>query len=518
MYRTVRYEISETHEMYGYCKLVCSRFKNMYNVANFYIRNVMTGIKKPLKELTSNEKEVLDTVRHYLELNNASMNSKNKKPKKQLKLPTEEKWFLGYECLNAIFSLSDNVDYRSLQSHMAQKAIRKCTDAWKAFFATNKGYRSHPERFKGKCKIPGYIKKEMETVHLSNLSFSVKRDDKGRYVDFAKVDGQDGKGKVKFYIGDYINTDKFEKIEIKPYHDSFVLLITYVDDGIQEISEDEPVEFHKGLKAMGVDLGVKNFATITDNLGNEPVIIKGGFLKSRNQYFNKYKAIITSKLQKGNLKRHVKNKKLDVLSINRDRFFRDCFYKMAHKICRLAQVRGIAKIVVGHSEFWKTKVNTGCKNNQNFVGIPFNQFIHTLRMTAYKYGIQVIENEESYTSKASFLDNDDIPVYSKSYKGKYSFSGRRKHRGLYVSGKLKPDAHTQSSSTCYDKPWGSLHKQHVKDDMLISLNADVNASLNIIKKAFGDMVFHGVDRNRYLQSITTWGYYDFYPAKKKILA
>ena len=55
-----------------------------------------------------------------------------------------------------------------------------------------------------------------------------------------------------------------------------------------------------------------------------------------------------------------------------------------------------------------------------------------------------------------------------------------------------------------------------KDGILI--NADVNASLNIIKKAFGDMAFHGVDRNRYLQSITTWGYYDFYPAKKKILA
>ena len=488
MYRTVRYEINENHEMYDYCRLVCSRFKNMYNVANYYIRNVMTGIKKPLKELTSNEKEVLNTVRHYLELNNASMNSKSKKPKKQLKLPTEQRWFLGYEQLNAIFSLSDNVDYRSLQSHMAQKAIRKCVDAWKGFFAANKGYRSHPEKFKGKCKIPGYLKKKMETVHLSNLSFSVKRDDKGRYVDFAKVDGQSGKGKVKFYIGDYINTDTFEKIEIKPYHDSFVLLITYVDENIQEISEDEPVEFHEGLKVMGIDLGVKNFATITDNLGSVPVIVKGEFLKSRNQYFNKYKAIITSKLQKGNLKRHVKDVKLDVLSINRDRFFRDCFYKIAHKICRLAQERGITKIVMGHSDFWKTRVNIGCKNNQNFVGIPFNQFIHTLRVTAYKYGIQVIENEESYTSKASFLDNDGIPVYSKSCKEKYSFSGRRMKRGMYKS----------------------------KDGILI--NADVNASLNIIKKAFGDMAFHGVDRNRYLQSITTWGYYDFYPAKKKILA
>ena len=489
MYRTVKYEINEDHEMYGYCKLVCSRFKNMYNVSNYYIRNVMSGIKKPVQELTSNEKEVLDTVKYYLELNNTSINRKTKKPKKQMKLPTAEKWFLGYEQLNAIFSLSDNVDYRNLQSHMAQKAIKKCADACKGFFAANKGYRKHPEKFKGKCKIPGYIKKEMETVHLSNLSFSVKRDKKGKYVDFAKINGQDIQGKVKFYIGDYIKTDKFEKIEVKPYHDRFVLLITYVDESIHGIPEDEPVVYSESLKVMGIDLGVKNFATITDNLGNNPIIIKGGFLKSRNQYFNKYKAVITSSLQTAKLPSLQKScrRKVDVLSINRDRFFRDCFYKIAHKICRLAQGRGITKIAMGHSKFWKTNVDIGCKNNQNFVGIPFNQFILTLKVTAYKYGIQVTGNEESYTSKASFLDMDGIPVYSKGSKKPCSFSGSRISRGMYLS----------------------------NDGILI--NADVNASLNIARKAFGDTMFDGLDRNGYLQSIITWDYYDFYPTKKKHL-
>lgn len=485
MYRTVRYEINEDHEMYGYCRLVCSRFKNMYNISNYYIRNVMTGIKKPVKELTSNEKDALDTVRYYLEVNNASINRNTKKPKKQMKLPTAEKWFLGYEQLNAIFSLSDNVDYRSLQSHMAQKAIKKCADAWKSFFAANKGYRKHPERFKGKYKIPGYIKKEMETVHLSNLSFSVKRDSKGRYVDFAKVEGQKTKGKVKFYIGDYIGTDKFEKIEIKPYHDRFVLLITYKDNSIHEVTEED---IHGTGRVMGIDLGVKNFATITDNLGNSPVIIKGNFLKSRNQYFNKYKAIITSNLQTVKLRSLQKlcRNKLDVLSINRDRFFRDCFYKIAHKICRLAQERRVIKIVAGHSEFWKANVNMGGKNNQNFVGVPFNQFINTLRVTAYKYGIQVIENEESYTSKASFLDNDNIPVYSKNSKEEYSFSGSRICRGMYQS----------------------------KNGILI--NADVNASLNIIRKSEGNSVFQNICMDTYTGNIQVWDYHDFYLVKKKL--
>lgn len=486
MYRTVRYEINESNEIYGYCKLVCSRFKNMYNVSNYYIRNVMTGIKKPVQELTSNEKEVLDTVRYYLEVNNASINRKTKKPKKQMKLPTAEKWFLGYECLNAIFSLSDNVDYRSLQSHMAQKAIKKCVDAWKGFFSANKGYRLHPERFKGKCKIPGYIKKEMETVHLTNLSFSVKRDDKGRYVDFAKVEGQETKGKVKFYIGDYIGTDSFEKIEVKPYHDRFVLLITYKDNSIYEVTEEG---INGTGRVMGIDLGVKNFATITDNLGNNPIIIKGGFLKSRNQYFNKYKAVITSSLQTVKLSsiQKICRKKLDVLSINRDRFFRDCFYKIAHKICRLAQERGITKIVVGHSVFWKTGTGMGKQNNQEFVSAPFAQFIHTLKVIACKYGIYVKEQEESYTSKASFLDNDNIPVYSKNSKEEYSFSGNRICRGIYQS----------------------------KDGILI--NADVNASLNIIRKSEGGSVFQNIHMDAYTGNIQIWDYYDFYPAKKKLV-
>jgi len=33
-------------------------------------------------------------------------------------------------------------------------------------------------------------------------------------------------------------------------------------------------------------------------------------------------------------------------------------------------------------------------------------------------GIAYIEHEESYTSKASFLDNDPIPVYDKERKKK----------------------------------------------------------------------------------------------------
>ena len=482
MHRTVKYEIDENNEMYEYCKTVCTNFKKMYNVANFYIRNVMTGIKKSEKELTLNEKEILKIVSHYILLNNSSENKKNGKPKKQLDLPTSDKWFLGYQQLNAIFSLSDNIDYRNLQTHMAQKAIKKCVESWKSYFSSNKDYKINPNKYNGRCKLPKYIKTEMTTAQLSNQTFRVKTDENGRYVEFAKLK-DNKKIKGKFYIGNYIDTDEFEMIEIKPYHSSFILLITYIDNSIAEEIE---IDSSEETRVMGIDIGVKNFATITDNLGNKPIVIKGGFLKSRNQYFNKYKAIISSNLQKG-LKpneKHKVDKKLDVLSINRDRFFRDCFYKIAHRICRIAKERDVNQIVIGHSDFWKQEINIGTKNNQNFVTIPFSQFISTLTFVGLKYGIKVIENEESYTSKASFLDEDEIPTFQKDKDNSYIFSGKRIFRGLYKS----------------------------KDGILI--NADVNASLNIIRKFFGNGVFTPSSKASCIGNIQIFNYYDFYPNKK----
>lgn len=485
MYRSVIYDIKENHEMYEYCKTVCSGFKNMYNVTNFYIRNVMSGIKKDEDAITLNEKGVLDNVFKMIEKNNKSVNKKSKKQKKQFRFPTKDEWFLGYQELNAIFSLSDNVDYRNLHTHLAQKAIKKCVEAWKSFFSINKNYKTNPSKYLGKCKIPKYIKTEMTTATFSNLAFTVKSDENGRYVEFAKIKSGDKKISGKYYIGDYINTDKFEKIEIKPYHSSFLLIITYIDSDIQEIEdteENEETEYNHS-KVMGIDLGVKNFATITDNLGNEPIIIKGGFLKSKNQYFNKYNGLITSSLQKGTVptESHKRDAKLEVLSVNRDKFFRDCFYKIAHKICRIAEERDVKEIVIGHNDFWKQESEMGDKNNQNFVNIPFSQFIHILKWTGLKYKIKVIEAEESYTSKASFLDNDEIPTYQKGVKCDAVFSGKRIKRGLYQS----------------------------KEGIII--NADVNASYNIIRKTFED-----IDMLSNYSHIKTLNYYDFYPAKKKI--
>ena len=123
----------------------------------------------------------------------------------------------------------------------------------------------------------------------------------------------------------------------------------------------------------------------------------------------------------------------------------------------------IGTLIIGHNPGWKQKVNLGKRNNQNFVSIPYNKLIEMLSYKAEMVGIKVIITEESYTSKASFLDNDPIPVYQKGKKNQVTFSGKRVNRGLYRTGKRK------------------------------LINADVNGSLNIMRKAVPNAFSYGIE-------------------------
>ena len=208
-------------------------------------------------------------------------------------------------------------------------------------------------------------------------------------------------------------------------------------------------------------------------------------MKSRNQYYNKYCAAIKSRFDREKDARRKKDlqKKLDVLGRNREVFLRDCYYKMAHRICRLAESRGVSRIAVGHTKWWKQDADMGKKNNQAFVSLPLQKFVRILETVGKKYGIKVYEQEESYTSKADFLCRDEIPVYKKE-GGNPVFSGKRERRGLYASG-------------CGKK-----------------VNADVNAAFNIARKCFGDEAFAGCGEGC-MDSTDAWNYRDFYPLRKE---
>ncbi|HZR38922.1 MAG TPA: transposase, partial [Ktedonobacteraceae bacterium] len=185
--------------------------------------------------------------------------------------------------------------------------------------------------------------------------------------------------------------------------------------------------------------------------GYVPVLVNGRPLKSVNQYYNKRRAELQSKLRcTGTTKR------MERLTTRRNRRIEHYLHTASWWIIDDLVAHGIGTLVIGKNDGWKQEANMGKRTNQNFVQIPHARFIQMLSYKAELVGIRVIITEESYTSKASFLDRDEIPVYNPHQAAKPKFSGKRTHRGLY----------------------------RAKDGTLI--NADCNASLNIIRKVAPD--------------------------------
>ena len=196
-------------------------------------------------------------------------------------------------------------------------------------------------------------------------------------------------------------------------------------------------------KCIGIDLGLNNLVTITDNAGNQPIVINGKPIKSINHKFNKVKSKCQSKLQKRN--KLYTSYQFEALYRNRGNKIKDYLHKTSKFIINHCSTNHIDTIIIGYNKQWKDEINIGRKNNQNFVSIPFYQLVKQIEYKAENEGIQVILTEESFTSGCSFLDNEPLTreYYNKS---------RRVKRGLFKSnnGKL--------------------------------INSDVNGSYNIIKK------------------------------------
>ena len=200
-------------------------------------------------------------------------------------------------------------------------------------------------------------------------------------------------------------------------------------------------------KSMAIDLGVSNLAScvITDNTS---FIIDGKRLKSINQFYNKQKAYYQSKLPRG--VRYCK--RLRNLDDRRNRQVEDYLNKAVSILVNKAIESNIDEIIIGWNNYIKTygiknddlKGKDRKRTNQTFVQIPLSRFKDKLIFKCKQKGIKTVVINEAYTSKSSFYDNDPID--------KYNYSGKRITRGLYQ---------TKNKQT---------------------INADINAALNIYKK------------------------------------
>ena len=223
----------------------------------------------------------------------------------------------------------------------------------------------------------------------------------------------------------------------------------YVIEVVYQVKEKT---HHDNGKYAAIDLGLNNLATVAFNDGSKPLIVNGRPLKSINQYYNKKKAQYQSRLKGG---RHT-SKRICTLTVKRNNKVTDYLHKTSRLLVNQLVSQGITTLVIGKNKNMKQDINIGKVNNQNFVQLPIMRFADLMKYKCELEGIKVLFNEESYTSKCSFLDGEPICKHDK-------YIGRRVKRGLFVSMNG------------------------------IKINADVNGSYNIMLKAVPNAFADGIE-------------------------
>lgn len=318
-------------------------------------------------------------------------------------------------------------DIRALPSKVANAVLKNLgeniSSFWKLVRLKNKGGLAQ------KPKLPGYLHK---TDGRYPLSFN--------YQTFGNKRGANNelflcpKG-LNLPIPTKVTNPK--QVRIVPNHNNFIIEVIY------NVEESVP---KSTSKYAGIDLGVDNFATVTFSTQNNPLIIKGLELKSINQGYNRLIAKAQSLLPAScKTSKHIHR-----LWSRRSWILRTKIHQMTAFLANLFDEMQIEKVFIGKNTGWKQELPFGKKVKQRFAFLPYGTFIEQLQYKCQLHGITVVVQEESYTSKASFLDGDDIPVHGEVENPR--FSGRRIKRGLYRS----------------------------SDGQLI--NADVNGAYNIMRK------------------------------------
>jgi putative transposase len=304
--------------------------------------------------------------------------------------------------------LKNSEEYRALPAKVAQLVLMQEYDSWVSYCAALTAYKKDPSLFLGKPRIPKYLdKKGRNLLHYNKQAFSKKALKKRSSILptglFEIVQTKQ-------------NPETVTEIRIVPRSSNYVVEVVY------EVKEPVKTELDKSLYAS-IDMGVVNLATVTFNRpGMKPFAVSGRELKSLNQFYNKRKAELLSLLPKGHYKSHQIN------AMNDKRYWRmqDMFHKASRYIVNQLIKGKVATLIIGKNDGWKQDVNMGKKNNQEFCFIPHARFIKMLTYKAEMAGIHVICQEESYTSKCSFLDNEPICKQEK-------YLGRRVKRGLFRS-------------------------------------------------------------------------------------
>ena len=419
--RVVKFNIKKSHIDYDYIKIQLIESKEIYNFANYILRQLYF-------KNSNKHKYSLGFIEEY---------------------PTLKELFLEYIDENKQFT---SIFYKiicefsklkrySINLKIVQNIVDKLKNDWTSYWALLKAKKD--KTYNKKINIPTY-KKKYNLVEYNNQVMSKK----------------------KLKLG-YIGTDKMQQgIKIAKKHQElnckcFRIYEKHDKLVCELIYEKDITKVEKTDKVASIDLGLENLFTIAFNYNKKGISIKGTKLKAINQYFNKLKASLQSMLPH----KQYTSKLINQLMYKREEQLRNYIGYYTNQLIEILKKEKISKLIVGYNKGWKQNINIGKTNNQNFVNIPFRKILDILKYKLEENGIECKEQEESYTSKSSYLDNDNIPTYHKGNSQATIFSGKRITRNLYQSkqGKI--------------------------------INADLNGALNILKKS-GERLIEELD---YLQ-------------------
>lgn len=349
-----------------------------------------------------------------------------------------KKW-IRYNTLAGIFKTSEN--YIAIGAQTGQQVLKVLDRSWKSFFKAIKDWTNHPEKYLGRPRLVNYKPKDGEFMLIfTNQQVKIKD---GYLIFPKKLDIQP----IKVNINRISDKTDLREVRLIPKGEGYVCEIVY-----QKIDEEGVInkrwysKRNNENRIVGIDYGAVNVITMGNNIGLKPIVFKddGKGIKSINQFYNKEKAKLQSVYYKQNIKY---GHKMSALNKKRNLKMKDTLHKHSKSIIDYCKFHNIGRIIIGHNDNWKQNVNMGKKTNQTFVSIPYYILTNMIQYKANEAGIFVKLQEESHTSKCSFLDKESI-----EHKAKGQYVGKRVKRGLFRSAKG------------------------------IYINADVNGVYNIISK------------------------------------
>ncbi len=339
--------------------------------------------------------------------------------------------WIRYNDLEKEFRIGLQLDYHALPGNTSQQILMVLDKNLKSFFALLNKWKYNPKSLKGCPQFPKYKHKiKGRNLLVFTINQAKFKPDKG-IITFPKKTGiAPIKTKIK---------GNLHQVRIIPQSSCYVIEVVYEKE-IQQLVESNN-------HFLSLDIGLNNLACAFDTQEQKSFIVNGRSLKAINHYYNKKKAKLQSDLKKKHNK-HT-SKKLKKLTFKRNNKIKDYLHKSSRFIVNYCLESGISNIAIGHNNEWKQEINLGKKTNQNFVSIPFNVLIEQIQYKAALIGIVVHITEESYTSKCSALDLEEIKHHE-------NYLGKRIKRGMFRSatGKL--------------------------------VNADLNGAINIYRKVNTD--------------------------------